>query len=78
MPNILGHYNSAYSYPGVSNMATTTADDMPTIPDAFSGNFNLQDVEFIGHYSRIGHDGQQIAFDDSNIRYCIYPVNGTR
>lgn len=59
-------------------MATTTADDMPTIPDAFSGNFNLQDVEFIGHYSRIGHDGQQIAFDDSNIRYCIYPVNGTR
>ncbi|KAH7695809.1 Protein dom-3 [Aphelenchoides avenae] len=50
-------------------MAAAT-DEMPTTPDAYAGSFDLQDVEPIGDFSRIGPDGQRIAFDSSKIRYC--------
>ncbi|KAH7712650.1 Protein dom-3 [Aphelenchoides avenae] len=53
-------------------MTSAPIEDMPTTPDAYGGNFNLGDIETIGHFSRIGH---QLALDDSKMRYCNIPVD---
>lgn len=55
------------------SMTSAPIEDMPTTPDAYGGNFNLGDIETIGHFSRIGH---QLALDDSKMRYCNIPVDG--
>lgn len=54
-------------------MEARATNEIPTTPGAYTNGFNLQNVKFIDQFS---HAGQQIAFDDSKMRYCLLPVHG--
>lgn len=49
---------------------------MTTTPEAYDGTFDLQTTTQIGHFSRVGAQGEHVRLDDTNMRVCRINING--